>query len=132
MYVFLDVKQTCKQLDLKKEVILTMLNCLEKLPNSFFKLEGILPEKIGIRFHASSPDHLAGKNEFIAKFLEHAKSHGGVWGASISNLAYEMGMNPFHIPRVLFNLQNNGEGDISYETDDDAFVLRLLHVPNGG
>lgn len=132
MYVFLDVKQTCKQLDLKKEVILTMLNCLEKLPNSFFKLEGILPEKIGIRFHASSPDHLAEKNEFIAKYLEHAKSHGGVWGASISNLAYELGMNPFHIPRVLFNLQNNGEGDISYETDDDAFVLRLLHVPNGG
>jgi len=48
-------------LDLKKEVVLTMLNSLEKLTpeKKFFKLEGILPEKIGLRFHSKTPDQMA-------------------------------------------------------------------------
>lgn len=62
----MDVKQTCRQLDLKKEVVLTMLNCLEKLPGSFFKLEGILPDKLGVRFHKLTPEQMGEKNDFIA------------------------------------------------------------------
>jgi hypothetical protein len=50
--MFLNTKETQTLLDLKKEVILTMLNALEKLESkSFFKLESLLPASMGIRFH---------------------------------------------------------------------------------
>jgi hypothetical protein len=59
-------------LDLKKEVILTMLNSLEKLDNnkSFFKLESLLPASMGIRFHNSRPEDLAETNPFIKACFE--------------------------------------------------------------
>jgi len=64
-------------LDLKKEVVLTMLNSLEKLSpeKKFFKLEGILPERIGLRFHRKTPEEMAEENSFIKKFLEIAREH---------------------------------------------------------
>lgn len=57
MYVFLDVKEIISTLDLKKEVIMTMLNSLEKLSEGkrFFKFEGVLPASVGLRFHKSKP-----------------------------------------------------------------------------
>lgn len=61
VYLFLDIKETLSMLDLKKEVVLTMLNSLEKLSpeKQFFKLEGILPDKIGLRFHTKRPEEMA-------------------------------------------------------------------------
>lgn len=77
LYVFLNVKETMSMLDLKREVILTMLNSLEKLPEHkrFMKLEGVLPERVGIRFHSHSPDEMAKTNDFIKKFMTIAKEH---------------------------------------------------------
>jgi hypothetical protein len=40
-------------------------------------------------------------------------------------------MNPFHVPKILFALQNES-GDISYDTDNESFVLRIKHIPSGG
>ena len=70
MYLFLDVKDTLKMLDLKREVVMTMLNSLEKLDKRFFKFVGMLPGSIGIRFHKSSPEEMAEKSDFIKTFLE--------------------------------------------------------------
>jgi len=96
-----------------------MLNSLEKLSpeKRFFKLEGILPEKIGIRFHTMKPEEMAKQNDFIRHFLELAKDHQGVYSVSTQRLAYEMNINPFQIPKILFSLQNNQNGHISYDTD---------------
>ena len=58
MHLFLDAKEHTTVLDLKREVIMTMLNSLEKLKDEgkrFFKFEGILPTFIGMRFHRSKP-----------------------------------------------------------------------------
>lgn len=57
LYVFLNAKEICQQLDLKKEVVLTMLNSLEKIDESkqFFKLESLLAASIGLRFHKTTP-----------------------------------------------------------------------------
>ena len=57
MYLFLDAKETTANLDLKREVVMTMLNSLERLDGEkkFFRFEGVLPSSIGIRFHKSKP-----------------------------------------------------------------------------
>jgi superfamily II DNA/RNA helicase len=80
MYLFLDAKETTGNLDLKREVVMTMLNSLERLEGEkkFFRFEGVLPSSIGIRFHKSKPQDIADSNDFIATFLTLAKEHQGV------------------------------------------------------
>ena len=51
MYVAIDTKELTNMLDLKKEVVMTMLNQLEKVEGSFFRVDSILPASIGMRFH---------------------------------------------------------------------------------
>ena len=46
-------------LDLKKEVILTMLNQLEQVENKFFRVESILPAFVMLRFHSMSLEECA-------------------------------------------------------------------------
>lgn len=85
LYTFLCVKEMTQTLDLKKEVILTMLNQLEKLgpEKSFFKLEGTLPNSIGIRFHNSSPEQMAEENDLIREFLDISKVTNGVYRCTL-------------------------------------------------
>jgi len=80
MYLFLDAKDTTTSLDLKREVIMTMLNSLERLGETkkFFRFEGVLPSSIGIRFHKAKPEEISESNEFIATFMSLAKEHQGV------------------------------------------------------
>ena len=42
-YVTMDTKEVTSKLDLKKEVVLTMLNQLEQVEDSFFRVDSILP-----------------------------------------------------------------------------------------
>ena len=80
MYLFLDAKDTTTSLDLKREVIMTMLNSLERLGETkkFFRFEGVLPSSIAIRFHKAKPEEISESNEFIATFMSLAKEHQGV------------------------------------------------------
>ena len=51
IYAVLNVHEMTTTLDLKKEVILTMLNCLEKVEGNFFKVNSMIPASVGVRFH---------------------------------------------------------------------------------
>ena len=71
LYVSLNVKDLLATLDLKKEVVLTMLNQLEKLDStkSFFRVDSVLPNSIQMRFHTKSLDELAnGNNKFYQAY----------------------------------------------------------------
>ena len=60
LYVALDVKSLLHNLDLKKEVVLTMLNQLEKLEEgrNFFRVDSILPIGVQMRFHSKPLEQL--------------------------------------------------------------------------
>jgi len=49
-YITMEVKEILNKLDLKEEVVLTMLNQLEKA-GPYFRVDSILPRDVGIRFH---------------------------------------------------------------------------------
>jgi len=106
MNLFLDVKELTVSLDLKREVIMTMLNSLEKLGEKkrFFKFEGVLSSSVGVRFHKSKPQELAEREPFIRAYMKHAKEHQGVFRCSLDSLALELGISPFHIPKILYGL----------------------------
>lgn len=72
LYVSLDVKSLLRDLDLKKEVVLTMLNQLEKLQEgkNFFRVDSILPVGVQLRFHSKPLEELAktSNNPFYKAF----------------------------------------------------------------
>ena len=65
MYICLDTKEMVNLLDLKKEVILTMLNQLEQVEGRFFRVESILPAEVSLRFHNKPLEELAETDRFF-------------------------------------------------------------------
>ena len=65
-------------------------------------------------------------------YLSLAKEHQGVYRCEVAKLAFELNISPFTIPKILYNLQEQGKQEISYEVDQEAFVLRMEHLPQGG
>jgi hypothetical protein len=69
LYAVLNVHEMTTTLDLKKEVILTMLNCLEKVEGNFFKVNSMIPASVGVRFHKETMEELALTDNFFKAFL---------------------------------------------------------------
>ena len=93
-------------MDLKKEVVLTMLNQLEKLEDgkSFFRVDSILPLGVQMRFHSKPPEELAKNNKFYSAFLAVANNRQGVYRCNLLDLAAELGVKPYHVPKTLYAL----------------------------
>ena len=89
MYVAMNVKELLKTLDLKKEVVLTMLNQMEKLPEdkAFFRIDSVLPSSVQMRFHSKSLEELAKGSKFYNAFLENATSRQGIYRCDVVKLA---------------------------------------------
>lgn len=79
-YMAISTKELMNSLDLKKEIVMTMLNQLEKLPQSFFRVDSILPASLGIRFHKKPLEELAEEIPLFAAVMSlQPKSHMGVY-----------------------------------------------------
>lgn len=95
-YVALDVKELINTLDLKKEVLLTMLNQLESV-GPYFVVNSIMPRSVGLRFHKASMEELAegGEKFFQAVARLEPKAHLGVHRVSLIDLAHELDVKPY-------------------------------------
>lgn len=126
MYLAIDTKDLTNMLDLKKEVVMTMLNQLEQVEGSFFRVDSILPASLGMRFHKKPIEVLAEESKiFKAIFSLSPKSTQGVFRFQTVKLAEATGLKPYNIPRILYQIQMQGEAGISYETDHESFILQV-------
>lgn len=41
-----------------------------------------------------------------------------------------MNISPFNIPKILYGLQSQDNGEITYDVDHESFVLRLINIPS--
>lgn len=107
-FIALDTKKLMRALDLKKEVILTMLNQMEKGSNAFFKLHSNLHVGLQLRFFSRTLEELAGASSANAKFYqafqELAVSRQGVFRCNMMDLASTLGLKPYKLTRVLYQL----------------------------
>jgi len=131
MYICLDTKELVNLLDLKKEVILTMLNQLEQVNGKFFRVESILPAEVSLRFHNKPLEELAETDRFFQVFKSLTSTpHQGCYRASLTKLAVALGVKPYNVARILYSIQHNGRGDMTYETDKESFILQVLSIPS--
>lgn len=120
-FIALDTKKLMQALDLKKEVILTMLNQMEKGKNAFFKLHSNLHVGLQMRFHSKTLDQLVEASSANAKFYQAfqqlAVSRQGVFRCNMMDLARTLGLKPYKLTRVLYQLQHFSGDDIAYDLD---------------
>lgn len=135
LYVSLNVKELLNTLDLKKEVVLTMLNQLQKIGDEkkFFRVDGIIPIGVQMRFHSKSLEYLTGtsKNkEFYQAFLSIASERQGIYRCNLLNLALKLQVKPYNIPKILYGLQHASGDDIAYDLDKESFILEFQKIPH--
>jgi len=129
-YITMDTKEVTAKLDLRKEVVLTMLNQLEQVEGSFFRVDSILPAYVAVRFHKATPEELAETDRFFRAFAGLVgKPVQGVYRCSLVALAVELNVKPFSIPRILYGIQHDGTGRITYDVDKESFILQITAIP---
>jgi len=104
MYVAIGEKVLLRQLDLKREVVLTMLNQLEKLQDgkNFFRVDSILPVGVQMRFYSTPLEELAEKDEFYKSFLSISSNRQGNYRCNLLDLADILNVKPYNIPKLLY------------------------------
>ena len=135
LYVSLNVKELLNTLDLTKEVVLTMLNQLQKVGDekSFFRVDGILPIGVQMRFHSKSLEVLVKSSkskEFYKVFQEIATARAGIYRCNLLNLALRLGVKPYNIPKILYGLQHSSDDDVAYDVDNESFILEFQRIPH--
>lgn len=113
LFVAIGVKSLLASLDLKKEVVLTMLNQLEKLKGekAFVRVDSILPVGVQLRFYKKQLDELAENEAGLPRsqqlytcFQKLATSKDGVFRCDLLDLAKELQVKPYSIPKMLYQL----------------------------
>jgi len=86
-----------------------MLNQLEKAGNyNFFRVDGILPVGIQMRFHSKTLDELVESGSENSKFYKVFKSlatvRQGVYRCHLLDLAEKLDLKPSKVPERLYQL----------------------------
>lgn len=125
-YVFLPVDTITSELDIKKEVALTLFSYLEnhylETDGDFFvRLHSNTHLIVTIRFYTSSAEEVAEESELIKTLIENCNIRDGVYRCSIPVLCYKLNVPPFEIPRILNELQSRDK--LTYDLERDTFCL---------
>ena len=133
LYAVIDEKEISSTLDLKPPVVLTMLNQLEQVDGSFFKVSCKIPAFFGVRFHKETLEELAETDSFYKAFNQaQPVPHQGVYRVSTVRMAQTLGVKPYNVPRIFFAMQHNGKDQMTYSTDNESFILELKSIPSAG
>nr|CAG4712747.1 unnamed protein product [Naegleria fowleri] len=122
----LGVKQLEKHLDLKEEVISTLLTILHN--KGFIKLRSNTNHMYTIFFMKSTPAELAKKHSWIKTAMSQSKS-SSKFEIDLAKIALEASVSFSQLETEIIGLKEIGE--IKYETKSEAFCMELLqHVTN--
>ena len=46
------------------------------------------------------------------------------------DLADELGVKPYNIPKILYSMQHNGSDNMAYDLDNESFILEFHRIPS--
>ncbi|XP_002973918.2 ATP-dependent DNA helicase Q-like 5 [Selaginella moellendorffii] len=124
----LNIEQACRELDLKEEVIATVLSYLEVGEEQHLRVLSSLKATCILHFHKGSPHVLARSNAFCSAVLERKQEKNGGYTLNLPSLTAEMKVTLMQIQKELQALQTRGE--IAYELKDPAFCYQVLESPD--
>ncbi|XP_022638953.1 ATP-dependent DNA helicase Q-like 5 isoform X4 [Vigna radiata var. radiata] len=116
-----------RRLDMKEEVMLTLLTRLELGNVQYLQLLPQINATCTLAFHKTSPPLLAQKVSAIAAILKRSESKRGQYIFDIPTVANDMGVTAVKLTNQLYDLKLMGE--ITYEMKDMAYCYRIIEVP---
>ncbi|CAI2373563.1 unnamed protein product [Moneuplotes crassus] len=144
-YVFIPIKEFCEELDIEKEVAMTLFSYLEnhyleKDNEYFIKMSTNIHIILNLRFYKGTPEdlanglHMENSNKkdvnqfslFMEKFNEICNSRDGVYKCSVPILAMKLKVPPFEVPRIVYEMQNKELFTFDFEMDSFCIAAYRL------
>ena len=97
---------------------------------SFFRVDSILPIGVQMRFHSIPLEELAKKNKIYCAFLKVATNRQGIFRCNLLDLAEELVVKPYNIPKILYGMQHSGDDNMTYDLDNESFILEFFKIPS--
>ncbi|XP_057949514.1 ATP-dependent DNA helicase Q-like 5 isoform X2 [Malania oleifera] len=116
-----------RKFDIKEEVMLTLLTCLELGEVQYLRLLPQLNVTCTLNFHKTPPTLLAGKDTIVAAILKESETKQGQYVFDMPSVANGIGFTASDILNQLQNLKLKGE--ITYELKDPAYCYTIVKVP---
>ncbi|XP_047157060.1 ATP-dependent DNA helicase Q-like 5 isoform X3 [Vigna umbellata] len=116
-----------RRLDMKEEVMLTLLTRLELGNVQYLQLLPPINATCTLAFHKTTPPLLAQKVSGIAAILKRSENKRGQYIFDIPTVANDMGITAVTLTNQLYDLKLMGE--ITYEMKDMAYCYRIIEVP---
>lgn len=130
LFISLPSKAICEALDVKPEVIVTILAQGEQYTKEkgqeYYKFHNLLPETCTIRFFKDDMETLKVNDPLFEAIEKVGRKHGGIYKFRLLDLAEEMQISPLEVPRQLFRRQC--QGIITYEAETDCFCLEICLI----
>ena len=128
VYIALPLKELCKQLDIKEQVIITILSRGEKESkgNEYYKFYGILPEVCNIRFYKQGLEELAEQDKLFAAIKCIGREYTGKCKVNLLDLAEELNISPLSVPKELFLRQCQHK--ITYDAETECFCIEVFKI----
>ena len=106
-YVYLHMKDLCMELDIPKEVIMTLLSHIQSQDSEdpFIRVLSTCPSQSMIRFYSEQPEDAAKGDQILTTALAVAWQRSGVYWFSIPIVAQRLNLSPFDIVKQLQRLQ---------------------------
>ncbi|KAJ4961023.1 hypothetical protein NE237_020933 [Protea cynaroides] len=123
------VKETAsRKLDMKEQVILTVLTYLEVGEMQYIRLLPQLDVACTLYFHKTSPELLAAKDTLVATILKKSEIKQGNYTFDIPSVVNSIGISSVDIlSNWLQKLKSQGE--ITYEVKEPAFCFTIVKKP---
>ncbi|KAG0562918.1 hypothetical protein KC19_9G182700 [Ceratodon purpureus] len=124
----INVEQTANELDLKEEVMATLLSFMEVGDVQYVHVHSKLKATCNLSFYRTSATLLAKHSALVATIVQRCQPKHGHYTFQVPAIANEAGLSLFQVQQELQRLQSAGE--ISYELQDLAFCFSVLEVPD--
>ena len=83
-----------------------------------------------MRFHSKPLEELAKTNKFYKTFLSVATNRQGIFRCNLLELAQELKVKPYNIPKILYGMQHNANDDMAYDLDHECFIIEFFRIPS--
>ncbi|XP_024388003.1 ATP-dependent DNA helicase Q-like 5 [Physcomitrium patens] len=124
----INVEQTATELDLKEEVMATILSFMEVGDVQYVHVHSKLKATCNLTFYATSAALLAKHSALVATVIQKCQPKNGNYTFQVPAIANDAGLSLLQVQQELQRLQSAGE--IAYELQDLAFCFSVLEVPD--
>ena len=122
-YVALPQASISRALDVRPEVVGTVLSYLEMHDRQYLEVLPQMQTSVAVRFHAADVTSLAQRSKLVSFIVSYGRRRANDYGLDLVAVANHFREEPRRVLQELYMLQRSR--DLSFVTSDPAFVFKV-------